>query len=223
MNLSPLVDTDLLMYRVLTSKEFLDVEEAKTAVDDSIKYVTSQFSGPHKLFLSPSNKSNFRYIVASIRPYKANRTSEKPPFFNEVKRFLIEERSAIVVCGAEADDGIASTHKPGETIVCSYDKDFHQLPGHHFDFRDGTITELSETAALINLYCQMLVGDDADNIPGIVGIGKGKAPSRLEGQTEEQMRDTIMDLYKRQYGEIWGPIAFKEIYTLVKLRTDLYG
>lgn len=221
MNLSPLLDTDLCLWRTLTSKEIFSEEEAITAINDSINTIIGNFEGEAKLFLSPSDKSNFRYKIATIRPYKANRTAEKPPFFKEVKEYLINERAAIVAVAAEADDCIASSMTE-HTACCSYDKDLLQIPGIHFDFRDGKLFEVSKETALLNLYCQMLIGDDADNIPGIMGIGKGKAPGHLEGKTEEEMRAVVLSFYVRQYGQVWGPLAFDEVYSLVKLKTDLY-
>jgi len=41
----------------------------------------------------------------------------------------------------------------------------------------------------------MLIGDRADNVPGIPGIGKAKAPRILGGLSPSEMRDRVKELY----------------------------
>lgn len=220
MNLVPLVDGDLLVYRSLTTKSTIDWVDAVSSVDDFHHHLLETFNGnTPKYFLT--GESNFRRSLATIRPYKGHRTEERPRFFEDLREYLVRSYGATLINNAEADDGIVSSHKPGETIIVSYDKDFLQCPGHIYNWYHNTITNQSEETATFNFYCQMLVGDDSDNVPGIMGIGKGKAPDRLKDQTEEEMKQTVLDLYIKQYGEKWGPLAYEEVRQLLWLKRDL--
>ena len=58
-----------------------------------------------RIFLS--GQTNFRYDIATIQPYKGNRTDRKPYWYNEIREYLINNRGAEVVQGIEADDALA--------------------------------------------------------------------------------------------------------------------
>ena len=95
------------------------------------------------------------------------------------------------------------------TIICSRDKDLRICPGWHYSWECGKQPSVGpvETDALGWLeskksgatlgyglaffYYQMLVGDSADNIPGLPGCGDARAKKLLEGA------DTEMELFKR--------------------------
>lgn len=52
-------------------------------------------------------KGNFRYSLTDT--YKNNRTSERPPFFREVKRYLVGRWNFNIVDGIEAEDAVGIT------------------------------------------------------------------------------------------------------------------
>lgn len=64
-------------------------------------------SDSYQLYLTSDDKSNFRYDIATILPYKGNRKSEKPFYYQHIRNFLIDHRGAIEVFGMEADDAIS--------------------------------------------------------------------------------------------------------------------
>lgn len=75
---------------------------------------------------------NFRNEVATIKPYKGNRTGlEKPYHWETVSRRLKEHWGAITVNGIEADDYLAlrATEEGDGYAICSRDKDLRQVPG----------------------------------------------------------------------------------------------
>ena len=52
------------------------------------------------------------------------------------------------------------------------------------------------------LYAQCLLGDSADNIPGIKGYGNVKAFSLLKDiSKEKEMYEAVLEVYKKAYDE----------------------
>lgn len=220
MNLIPLCDGDLLVWATLTTKKHIDWLDQVAATDEFVERIEELFENKAKIFLTSTDRSNFRYARGTIKPYKGNRPSEKPRNFVALRDYLVNFLGAVVVYGAEADDGIASSHIPGKTIICSYDKDMLQLPGHIYNTYRNTIIEQAEETAWLNFYSQMIIGDTSDNVPGIAGLGVKKAPRLLEGLTKEEMEVKVRELYDKQYGE-GGKAAFDEVHDLLWLKRDL--
>lgn len=120
----------------------------------------------YQLYLTSDDKSNFRYSVATIQPYKGHRPSEKPHWYTHIRNFLVDFRGAIEVFGQEADDALAiaqyqdyceSFNRMGydvrelkkdplevfydrehcNTVICSRDKDLNMVPGWHYNWGAG--------------------------------------------------------------------------------------
>lgn len=97
--------------------------------------------------------SNFRLDIAIQRPYKGTRKAEKPPFFYELREFMVQHLGAILSEGEEADDLItihlwsefnrlkgagvelgSNAHKQLATLVAvSKDKDIAISSGWHYN------------------------------------------------------------------------------------------
>lgn len=92
--------------------------------------------------------SNFRLDIGKQRIYKGQRVSDKPPFFYEIKQWLIDYHGAIMSDCCEADDEISieawRRHLRFEAelwtpvhrkfcgfVVISKDKDLKIIPGSH--------------------------------------------------------------------------------------------
>lgn len=88
--------------------------------------------GKLKTYVTAMNKSNFRYDIATIEPYKSDR-HDKPLFLEEMHNWLIRKWYATEVHGMEADDavGIESAQDPQHTLIWHEDKDLWQLYGWH--------------------------------------------------------------------------------------------
>lgn len=81
-------------------------------------------------------------------------------------------------------------------IICSVDKDLLQIPGKHYNFVKKEFCKVSEIEGLRNFYKQMLIGDPADNIFGVKGIGKVKAANLIDClETEQDMIDLTLTKY----------------------------
>ncbi len=239
--LLPLVDADTALYRICFGRgqkkigenyyraSFIEVVEG---IDDFLEWIEGMFELPPRLFLTTTGEDNFRYKVATIKPYKSNRHPDKrPPFHKDIREYLINERGAIVSKGCEADDYIASSQNSG-TIIVGIDKDFGQIPGYHFNPVKNELRQISEEEAWFNFYRQVLVGDQADSVPGLQGIGEVKSARLLENKTKDQMEEICRNLYcthtrisketgekEWQYGEK-GLLAFEEVKQLLWLRRD---
>ncbi|MCP4973835.1 MAG: hypothetical protein GY914_09210, partial [Prochlorococcus sp.] len=68
---------------------------------------------------------------------------------------------------------------------------------------ESEIITTNQDEANLNFAIQMLMGDKADNIKGIRGMGVAKSTKLLKGKTRWQMLLAIARLYKSQYGSKW--------------------
>lgn len=191
-----LIDADIVAYRCASASE--DEEEAIACfrIDDLMHNIllvqqVEKFSG----YLT--GKTNFRY---SIYPgYKAHRSKQpKPKHLQACRDYLVLEWGCTITDGYEADDaiGIAAHNSADHIIVCSTDKDLLQIPGDNYNFVKDCNTYIGTLAADKHLYTQMLVGDTADNVIGVRGIGPVKAGKALDkGKTIADWFNIVRELY----------------------------
>lgn len=70
------------------------------------------------------------------------------------------------------------------------------IPGNHYNFVKKEFSSVDELEGLRSLYRSALVGDKADNIHGVRGIGKVKAAKLIDVLTDEKdMYNTCCKLY----------------------------
>lgn len=82
-------------------------------------------------------------------------------------------------------------------IICSVDKDLLQIPGKHYNFVKKEFSEVSEIEGLRNFYKQMLIGDAADHVFGVKGIGKVRAAKLIDHlETELEMYEQVQVYYE---------------------------
>lgn len=204
MPLTALIDGDLIAYINAASAENDEARIALLRADrqmrDILDYVNAD---KYKLYLSGG--TNFRY---GINPqYKANRVGPEPIHRKATHNFLIREWNAIETDGYEADDALGCEQND-ETVICSLDKDLLMIPGRHYSWpimrkgkivRDHTFHDVSYIAGLQHFYKQMLIGDTADNIIGVAGIGKVKAHNTIINLLQEdKMYNKVLDLYQQE-------------------------
>lgn len=200
-----LIDGDIVCMRAAFSAE--DEEEAWVACSRAEATVDEmcQALGATEKELWLSGPDNFRYGI--YPEYKANRIhSKRPRWEKEVKQYMMEHMAANVSQGCEADDmlGVRHTEIGLESIICTIDKDLWQVPGHKYNFVKKETSFVSPEEGLYNFYYQCLVGDTADGIKGVAGIGPKKAERILrealaEANDEEAPR-RMYDAVLNQYG-----------------------
>jgi hypothetical protein len=80
--------------------------------------------------------------------------------------------------------------------ICSIDKDLKQIPGKHYNWRKDEFDIVSPVDGLRSFYRNLLIGDTADNIFGVDGIGKVKAGRIINDlDNEEDMFRAVQALY----------------------------
>jgi hypothetical protein len=124
---------------------------------------------------------NFRHQVATLRPYKGNRTSAKPIYYQRIRDLLITEWGGREVREPhETDDEVSiqmirAARDGVPAVLCTIDKDLDQIPGLHYDYRSHVFYTVSALEAELVFYRQVLSGDATDNIPGALNVGVSKA------------------------------------------------
>lgn len=189
----------------------------------------------YHLFLTSTDHSNYRYNIAKLQEYKGNRKNMKRPVHYDVLReYLIKYYDAEVIHNQEADDamGIMQSKSTDNTIICSIDKDLDMIPGYHYNIDTGE-TYVATDPGTVYLddtrhkvigrglkwfYAQMLLGDNADNIPGIPGYGPVKVVETLEKlTTEKEMIDCTYKIYLKYYKNC-AIMNYKEVADLLWIR-----
>lgn len=173
--------------------------------------------GNVRLFLSFTDKSNFRFDIAKTPGrkglgYKAGR-GEKPVHYRAARELLLNEFNAEEMFGYEADDALG-IYQNENTIAVHIDKDINMIPGKHLnwttmEFYDcpydfGTVFLNGKGKAVGRgrkwFYHQLLTGDATDNIPGIPGFGDKTAYTALEGiDNEKECAIMVLSLYQKHF------------------------
>ena len=224
-----LIDGDIICYRTAFSREPVTLEDYCAVADSYITNIVVNASPAIKdyhVFLT--GKGNYRKDIAVTLEYKGNRPKEKPEFLEAVRQHLITNHPISVSSGEEADDqiAIAATKLGLESVICSTDKDFNQVPGWHFNFVKKERYFVSEAQGLHFFYSQIIVGDRADNIQGVFGIGVKTVEKHLADcktelayykkcvellGSEERVLENGLLLHLRRYeGQMWTPPLPKE-------------
>lgn len=174
------------------------------------------------LHLTPAGSDKGgRYTQATTKEYQANRAEKaKPEYLEKMRRWLVDGApfQAVAHMNQEADDGMAIEAwkaLDGDfqdlCVICSADKDLLMVPGLHLHPMTGNLTDLGkDTFGHIELdasgsakkvvgrgtkffWAQMLMGDVADNIPGLHKVS-GKdvsaiAPSAAVKKSQAKLAD----------------------------------
>lgn len=123
------------------------------------RMVASSDCDSARIFMTDSG-TNFRLNLAFSHPYKGTRLPTKPPFFYELRRYMLETQETILAVGEEADDRISSEawgmardfceeegiqvgsdeHRAfANYVVVSKDKDLMQVPGWHLHYKNNAM------------------------------------------------------------------------------------
>lgn len=208
-----LLDADFLVYRSAfqKGKEFIQMLDGLDwCIDDIIRQTDAE---SHRIFLTGSE--NFRKVIAE--DYKSNRPKERPPYYQDIRDYLVRNWNAEVSDGCEADD-LCAMNQTEDSIVAGEDKDLLTIPGWHYriakKWSDNKKIYVSEYDAKRFFYTQCLTGDKSDAVEGLKNPAKlhhknppnfteDSAAPLLEGKTVEEMKAIVQDLYRTVYGEEW--------------------
>lgn len=192
-----LLDSDIFVYRIAHAAKN---EDSLKAVQRTVQTTINNLLlfdldvDDYELHLT-DGKNNFRNAKAVTVPYKGERKSEKPRWYDEIREYMVNEFEATIHYTIEADDMLAiraTELGEDESIIVSLDKDLDQVQGWHYNFVKQEKYYVDYPNAILNLAKQFLTGDRVDNIRGVKGIGPVKA-QRLLGEltTWEEMWEVI--------------------------------
>ncbi|CAB4212398.1 exonuclease [uncultured Caudovirales phage] len=218
-------DADGIVYRVGFALEGVDsphvvkrnVIEYIEEVSGKLEKVFIKVTKP-TIVISAPGRSNFRFDLAKTKPYKGNRTSPKPKHYDLIRKLLLEMDNSMMIEGQEADDTVAdlTAENPNKTVVVSQDKDLLQNPGWYYipgEKRPIFFVDPETTGMLLLekgtgnkptlfgtgykwLMAQMLLGDTADNIPGLTGYGAMKVYNLLKNKhTKLELQQAVLEAY----------------------------
>lgn len=189
-----LLDGDIITFRAAFSAEeetepYIACARASTMIDEIL---IATRADSYRMFLSGPN--NFRYRV--FPEYKANRLDAKrPKWEKDVKTYLELDWQGEWSQGCEADD-LLGMNQTADTIICTIDKDLDMIPGMHYNFVKKVLYNVTPEESIYNFYYQLLVGDTADGIKGVPGVGPVKA-KRILGmcESEREMFEACREAY----------------------------
>lgn len=189
-----LIDADLIAFRCAATCEEFDTPEIAIQRCNSLTEHILLNTGASSYTLYLTGSTNFR---KEINPeYKANRKDKpRPKWLEACREFLVTNWNAQVTDGIEADDAMG-INQTESTIICSLDKDMLQVPGWHYNWVKDKATFVTPSEGIKSFWMQMIVGDTADNIFGIRGLGPVKAGKFLLGIEEDGYYDRIRALYE---------------------------
>lgn len=179
-----LIDADSLYFRIACSTQ------RQKDIRKGIKYTMNEIKrncGVNDYLCAVKGNGNFRNNVDPS--YKGQRKSLDPKIKAAVeygRQHMIKEYNAIEADDMEADDLVSiwayeMMDSGREPIIVAIDKDLLQIPGWHYNFvKKEPPRHIDEDEANLLLMLQCLVGDTADNIKGIKGVGPKKAAMILK-------------------------------------------
>jgi 5'-3' exonuclease len=221
-------------------------EDYETTIHNHLKEVLKNCNTTYYIGIL-DGKTNFRRQVAVTKEYKGQRKAEKPLYFYQIRKLLIEKYNFIIVDGIEADDlavilserinnslikeddFISHKFDNYKAIIASIDKDLPQADGIHYNLKNHQQTIVSDDNSYImlndkkkidaigykSLYVQMLMGDAADNIPGLPKYGPVKAYDLLKDcNTRDECKQVVIEEYKKVYPSDYED-RIKENFSLV--------
>lgn len=221
-----LIDADFLLFVATHNKKDEDVksfEEVCEFADNMILDILSSTGATHYIGALTIGKC-FRYDIYPA--YKGNRKGlEKPVFFNELRDYLIKKWSFVHYPKLEADDIISiEARKYPNAIICSVDKDMHQIPGLHFNPKTKQFREVLGNEANLLLWSQVIKGDSTDNIKGIPGKGPKYVETLFQDVPNNELHLKAFGAYIEALGVNKGIQEFYLNYNLVKLLEEVqYG
>ena len=192
-----LIDSDILVYRLgFATNDDTESMAIRTLAGFLEDLLLIDLPEVQTWELHLTGKTNFRDEIAVTAPYKGNRKgTEKPTHYKLFREYLEMSWGATVNEGIEADDMLAmrQTDLGEESVIVTLDKDLDQVEGWHYNFVKKSLYHIDKQEGLFRFYKQFLTGDAVDNIKGVKGIGPKRADKLLEGKSEKEMWEIVVE------------------------------
>lgn len=189
-------------------------------IDDTILAYKDKLNADEYIcyLTDPVRENLHRYAIADKIAYKENRKNkEKPEGFNDIVAYIMKYHNGVHQAGLEADDLVGKAGSKGYIMV-SIDKDLRTCPGTLYNPMKNRILHIKDpgrvkryrtswriepTTEIVGTgfkwFCvQLLLGDTADNLPGIKGLGPAKIYTLIkDAKTTGQMWEVVYTQYKK--------------------------
>ena len=177
-------------------------------------------------WVAVKGRGNFRKDL--YPQYKANRKPLDPDLAKALAyghEYMLNYHNALPADGMEADDlvSIWAWEARADDIpyfIVGIDKDLRQIPGNHYNFVRKTHEFIDDFDAQWNLMIQCLTGDNADNIPGIRGVGPKKAEKILNVRKEISHWDKVFAAWK-EHNPTGDPFMTRRLVSMLKSWKEL--
>ena len=223
-----IMDGDGPAYRVAAKCKRLDtaIRQYHTVMLTEMFMTEAQFLTVH--LTANTSQKNGRGNIIATQPYQGNRKNKsKPPLLEPLRTALtlpenwLPEMNVILHHELEADDGmmIQSYQLKEDGVIWSDDKDLRLTPYPYYEQSLGVVTGSVEVGSLWKAYtpagamkilgradkffwCQMLMGDTADNVKGIDRLygklcGKAAAYNLLKDcKSVSEAANLVFDAYR---------------------------
>lgn len=191
-----LIDADSIYFRAAMSRTASSKYDLRKIVKDTMNGIKEATMCNDPL-IAIKGKGNYRKDLYPA--YKAHRKALEPLIADRLAylhEHMINDYGAIMADGMEADDLVSiwayeCIAEEIPYVIVGIDKDLLQIPGDHYNFAKGTHQNVDTNTANYNLMLQCLTGDNADNIPGIKGIGPKKAEKILANIPQDRRWNRI--------------------------------
>ena len=189
----PLIDADILIYEGSFGGENRETGEVygfdyvSALLDKKIADICHAVGATQPPLLFLTGDDNFRFDIATVKPYKGTRKEEKPFHYLNARAYL-ESLGAVVIDGMEADDMLAikqadntatveqwnmieggdlTLDSKNITVICTRDKDLRQVPGWHYGWEHGKQPEFP--LQFVEVIGDIRLTDDKKEIKGTDG------------------------------------------------------
>jgi len=117
--------------------EIRDFQNVATYIDNMVEQIMEACNTTVEPYMFLTGKTNFRDEVATVKPYKGNRDSDKPYHLENARVYIRSRYNTYVSVGCEADDLLAISmtdyrRQDVPCILCTIDKDLLQVEGWHY-------------------------------------------------------------------------------------------
>jgi len=218
-----IIDGDSLIYiHSWKLREDDDFYNHREAIREHIRQILSSTGCQQYIGYVKGSKS-IRKTLAKTKEYKGNRkNSKRPKFYYEYYDFLVMELGfKFSDDGLEADDlckiAWGELKDKYDITVATPDKDLKQFPTTFFNYVKNEFEVVDINKAKYNFWYQVLVGDSADNIPGLKGIGPVGAKKILLDPDKKGLHVVVYEAFLNQLGIRHGIEFFWENISLVHL------
>jgi len=198
-----------LMEKFFTTDMLMAVKSSTNFRDD----IFSGYKAPRK-----------RAVEAAAEKAKAE-GGARNTFVSNVRKLAVAQGLAVEAVGMEADDYVRIWAEEciaagQDFVVVSIDKDLKCIPGKYYNPQKKTLETVTQEYATRFFYEQLLMGDQADNIPGVPGVGPITAVKALaEFETEGEFQEQVAGYYMHEYADEWAGMLLMNGKLLYILKT----